>query len=90
MMKCIPIILVVLSVACSSAIPEINLKSDGSIFSNKMIISEDELKRNYTQSEVVIVVDNDVPYEELIELPELLESNGVQKVGIKSPISNKE
>ena len=85
MKKHFSLIILTLLLACST-IPEIHLKSDGSIYSNGESITEEDLKTNLSYSEVILTVDHDVPYEKVVELMAVLKKNGVKKVGLKANI----
>ena len=64
-----------------TAIPEVRLKSDGSIFHNDEAITIDELKE-FNYPEIRLFVDRDVPYDVFINLLGQLEKIGVDRVGI--------
>ena len=66
-----------------TTIPEVRLKSDGSIFHGDEAITIYELKE-YNYSEIRLIVDYDVSYDKFIDLMGQLEKIGIRKVGIVS------
>ena len=66
-----------------TTIPEVRLKSDGSIFHGDEAITIYELKE-YNYSEIRLIVDYDVPYDKFINLMKKIEKIGIKKVGIVS------
>jgi biopolymer transport protein ExbD len=87
MKRVIPFILLALLFSCSTA-HEFRLKSDGTIYSNGRSITDNELMEGYRSSEIILNVENDVPYEKVVEILTKLEKAGVKKIGIKTGIDS--
>jgi biopolymer transport protein ExbD len=67
--------------------PELLLKADGSIYENSKYVSINDIERYSDCDEVIIVVEQDVPYEKVVDLMTKLKSVGIDNVGMKANIN---
>ena len=69
-----------------TSIPEVQLKSDGSLLHHGNNITISELKE-YNYSEITLIVDHDVPYGKFINTMAKLKEIGIEKVGVVSNLN---